>query len=492
MKTFKNYWFFLGLMMTMLCFTACSEDDEEVIPVFPTETESITGAAGESKTLSFTANMQWNLSSDKTWCLLGTEQKQNISGNAGEQNVTITINNDGLTFSEESAKIILTMGTESKTIATVTRDAKEYEFQIKDAEGNVVETLEISASATATYFAEANFEFAAVYDETLMTITKGEAEEGTYNYEISIEIKETKNPINKEVTFQNEAGSAVYTYSIEYAGMDPMDIIFNPGSAWGTYVTTDGAKYYNLLNTDNVNDAPYKATITALNDEYTLVYYRYDSEWGMTQYQSHEKPWFTVSDDTKGNLSVSFEENTGAERKGYIFAFSNAFYETIKDDMDKFIVEDTNASVWEIATKAENYLVAEFIQEANEDVTATGFTVKLQGYLDVETTKVTDPDILAFVAGECMYSGSEVYSISVEPGSFLQIFPNLPEDQWNCEMYPMFIGINDEVLGYEPGIWDDGKHYFSITVPETSEPFFISIHSNWTAFHKVLIIYPLI
>lgn len=490
MKTFKNYWFFLGLMMTMLCFTACSEDDEEVIPSFPTETESISGAAGESKTVSFTANMQWNLSSSKTWCLLGAEQRQNISGNAGQQSVTITINDEGLTFNEESANIILTMGTESKTIATVTREAKAYEFQIKDAEGNVVEVLEISTAAEATYYAEANFEFAAAYDENLMTITKGEAEAGTYNYEISIEILETKNPINADVTFQNESGSAVYTYAVQYAGMDPMDIIFNPGSAWRTYVTTDGAKYYNMLNTDNVNDAPYKATITALNDEYTLVYYRYDSEWGMTQYQSHEKPWFTVSDDTKGNLSVSFEENTGAERKGYLFAFSNAFYETITD-MDKFIVEDTNASVWEIATKAEKYLVAEFIQEANEDAASTGFTVKLYGYMDVETTKVTDPDILEFVKGECNYSGSEVYSISVDPGSFLQIFPNLPEDQWNCEMYPMFIGVDDDsVLGYEPGISEDGKHYFSISVPGISTPIYAVIHSNWMAFHKVLIIYP--
>lgn len=493
MKKTKNSWFFLGLMMTMLYFTACSEEDEVIIPSFPTNTESISAAAGETKSVSFTANMEWNLSSNKTWCLLGTEQKQNISGNTGTQSVTVTINEEGLTFNEDKAEITLSMGTENKVIATVTRKAKAYEFKIKDAEGNEVSTLEIGSSAEATFFAEANFEFAAIYDEEGLTITKGEGAAGTFNYEIAIEIKNTKNPAEFDVTFQNEVGDQTFPYVVKYAGMDPMEINFNPGSTWGINVSADGATYYSKLNTDNVNDAPYNVTITALNDEYTLVYYKYN-KWGMTQIQTeYETPWFMAEDDAKGNISISFAENTEAERKGYLFAFPNAYYETIKSNIDGFIVEDMDAAVWEMSSDAEKYLIAEFIQEGNEAAIATGFTVKMYGYLDVEATKVTDQDVLDFVAGECMYNGSEVYSISVDPGTWLQIFPNLPEDQWNCEIYPMFLGVTEaqeEEMGYEPGIGENGSHYFGISVPGVSEPIYVVIHdAMWTS-HKVLIIYP--
>lgn len=494
MKTLKKCWFFLGLMMAMLCFTACSEDDEELIPSFPTVTESITAAAGESKAISFTANMEWNLSSNQTWCLLGNEQRQNISGTVGQQNVIITINDNGLEFDKESsANIILAMGAESKTIATITRSSKAYEFQIKDVEGNVVKVLEVGTTGIATYYAESNFEFAATnYDEDLMSITKGENKGGTYNYEINIEIKNIKYPVSgANVKFQNESGTQAFLYSLNYTGMDSNKIEFNPGTTWGIYVYADGSAYYSKLNTDNIYEAPYSVTLTALNDAYTLIYYKYDNNWGMSQYQSHETPWFSVNDDKKGNLKVSFIPNDESERKGYLFAFPNAFYETIKSDLDAFIVDNMNASVWEMSIDAEKYLVAEYIQEANQNATATGFTVKLFGYLDVETTQVTDSNILDFVAGECMYSGSEVYSISVDPGSYLQIFPNLPEDKWNCEIQPMFIGIEDESeLQYEAGIWEDGKHYFSVVVPGVSEPIYVALRDQNWAFHKVLIIYP--
>lgn len=490
MKTLKKYWFFLGLMMIVLSFTACSED-EELIPSFPVEVESIAAAAGESKAISFTANMDWNLSSNKTWCLLGTEQRQNISGTVGQQNVTITINDEGLKFDEESsANIVLTMGVESKTIATITRAAKAYEFQIKDAEGNIVTELNVGTTAIATYFAESNFEFAATdYDEDLMTITKGEAEEGTYNYEITVEIKDVKYAITEaNVKFQNELGTYTSEYPVKYVGMDPMEIKINPGNEWGINVSVDGKTYYKVLNADNVLDAPYTFTLTAFNDEYTFVHYKYDSEWGMMEETS---PWYTVDDDEKGNVSVTFTANSDVERKGYLFAFPNAYYETIKSSLDKFIVEDTNASVWEMSEGAEGFLVAEFIQEADQSATATGFTVKLAGWQELEVTKVTDLEVLEVVAGNCMYYGSEVYSISVDPGSWLQIFPNLPEDQWNNEISPMFMGVADEsVLEYEPGIWEDGKHYFGITVPGIEEPLYITIRDNSWNFHKVLIIYP--
>lgn len=493
MKNFKNCWFFLGLMMTMLCFTACSDDDEEVIPSFPTNSESISVSAGETKSLAFTANMAWNLSSNKTWCLLGSEQKQNISGDAGEQSVTVTINDEGLTFSEDKAEITLSMGTESKVIASITRGAKAYEFTIKDEQDNVVTTLEIGSTGDATFYAEANFEFAATYNEEELIVTMSEAAAGTFNYEFNIEVLQIKNAGEYQVTFQNEDGSQTFPYKVKYAGMDPMKISFNPGSAWGVNVAADGQTYYRNINVDNVYDAPYNVTVSALNDEYTLTYYHYDNNWGMTQYQlAYETPWFSVEDDAQGNLSVSFAENTGKERKGYLFAFPNAYYETIQDDLDGFIIEDMNANVWEMSVAAEKYLIAEFVQEAGQATTTSGFTVKLWGYQDVEVTKIEDQDVLDYAMGNLMCYTGEVYGITVDKGSWLQIFPNLPEETWTCDIYPIFNGVTEEqveAMGYEPSIADEG-HNFGILVPEdVTDPIYIGIRDNMWTVHKVLVIY---
>ena len=121
MKSTNLKWLAMSAMAVMLGFTSCQE--EEIEPIFPADTTQVAVAAGETSQVEFNANLDWQLSSDAVWCLLGEEQLQNISGKVGKQTIKLTITDDALDFEEATANITLKMGDRTMVIATVTRAA---------------------------------------------------------------------------------------------------------------------------------------------------------------------------------------------------------------------------------------------------------------------------------------------------------------------------------------------------------------------------------
>ena len=99
----------------------------------------------------------------------------------------------------------------------------------------------------------------------------------------------------------------------------------------------------------------------------------------------------------------------------------------------------------------EKYVIAEFVQESGaETLENTGFTVvNSLKFEEIKNTKVTDPEIIDVVRGNCLYYGNEIYSINVNPGTPILIFPNLPETSWTCDMPPMIEGDKNPIVeGY--------------------------------------------
>ena len=168
-----------GLWVSFLLFVAinmiaCSSEKEEILPEFPT-VQKIDAVANSEETFSFNANMDWRLSSNKTWCTLASAEMegQNISGKAGSQTVTIKISDVGLTFDDAKATLTLSMGTESQVVAEVIRAGKQYELKVYDLEGNVINSVAIGIEATIDFSVEANFEFAATaYSKWLEVISE--------------------------------------------------------------------------------------------------------------------------------------------------------------------------------------------------------------------------------------------------------------------------------------------------------------------------------
>lgn len=141
MKTFytKSTNLFMVLAMILgIAFTGCSDDSDtpSVTPEFPALTE-ITCNAGETKELSFEANADWTLTSNKGWCQFENDgiPATVTYGKAGEQNIQIIIS----PFQEtgDVAEISLKIGEQSQVICKISCNEKVYaDLVIKDEEGN--------------------------------------------------------------------------------------------------------------------------------------------------------------------------------------------------------------------------------------------------------------------------------------------------------------------------------------------------------------------
>lgn len=130
-------------MLMAMFLVGCEKDTETpVAPIFP-ELTDIPCSAGETKEITFEANMDWTLTikGGTVWCQFvnGEIAESTISGKSGKQTVKVSISNLELNYEKNDvATIVMEMGGETKDVFTVTRAKKEYQdLTVKDADGNI-------------------------------------------------------------------------------------------------------------------------------------------------------------------------------------------------------------------------------------------------------------------------------------------------------------------------------------------------------------------
>ncbi|MBM6866506.1 hypothetical protein H6A66_15250 [Bacteroides caecigallinarum] len=130
-------------MLMAMFLVGCEKDTETpVAPIFP-ELTDIPCSAGETKEITFEANMDWTLTikGGTVWCQFvnGEIAESTISGKSGKQTVKVSISDLELNYEKNDvATIVMEMGGETKDVFTVTRAKKEYQdLTVKDADGNI-------------------------------------------------------------------------------------------------------------------------------------------------------------------------------------------------------------------------------------------------------------------------------------------------------------------------------------------------------------------
>ena len=130
-------------MLMAMFLVGCEKDTENpVAPIFP-ELTDIPCSAGETKEITFEANMDWTLTikGGAVWCQFvnGEIKESTISGKSGKQTVNVSISDLELNYEKNDvATIVMEMGGETKDVFTVTRAKKEYQdLTVKDADGNI-------------------------------------------------------------------------------------------------------------------------------------------------------------------------------------------------------------------------------------------------------------------------------------------------------------------------------------------------------------------
>lgn len=138
---------YVAIVALGLGAASCSSDDKEVYvdPVFPDNVATYDIRPDEVGELTFDANINWVLASDKQWMKFQDENGNNVQhlqGKAGEKlAVKFTVTDGAQDFVEDVATVLLRMGGKEQPIAKVVRAAKERIVTMYKAVGKEPEEI---------------------------------------------------------------------------------------------------------------------------------------------------------------------------------------------------------------------------------------------------------------------------------------------------------------------------------------------------------------
>ena len=519
-------WIMALAMMFIVSFTSCSDDKEEgaTTPVFPEE-QAISCNAGETKALTFDANMTWQLSSTAAiWCKfeVNGEDKEVVKGEAGKQSITIKVTDAAQEIGKTSeAQLKLDMGGETKVIATVTRSAKGYSLKIYDAEGNEITTeqgLEVGYKKQISFTVKANFRFAATSFPEWVILDGGSiACKVNDKEECKLKIQATNGLTVKEngeyekwpveagkdsknvITFADEAGNASFSFPVFFKGMGAEDInITEPelNSRYGWNVSLDG-KTFKLAGSmdggENVitfNDKM-EFTVVSLKDEYEVVLLDAFNHWQtgkkvieeMNSYSSWIK---YTKNGNKVTLTVN-ALNPDMEgynsRECYALVIPKAQYEQIEEDIVANLVTTNEEGDQDLVyVYGQNNLLINLVQE-EEKADGESFEILKGGYMPLTCNKVTDESILNKFHD---YSVTAVYSVEVpKTENYNNVSINPLLSNWsNTNGYSIY-NTKDDSENTEV-VPEPGENNIAIDVPEN--PIYIVFKDKNGVNKKILMV----
>lgn len=526
-------WIMALAMMFIVSFTSCSDDKEEgaTTPVFPEE-QAISCNAGETKVLTFDANMTWQLSSTAAiWCKfeVNGEDKEVVKGEAGKQSITIKVTDAAQEIGKTSeAQLKLDMGGETKVIATVTRSAKGYSLKIYDAEGNEITTeqgLEVGYKKQISFTVKANFRFAAtsfpewvILDGGSMAGEVNDKEEGELKIQATngLTVKENgeyeKWPVEagkdskNVITFADEAGNASFSFPVFFKGMGAEDInITEPviSSRYGWNVSLDG-KTFKLAGSmdggENVitfNDKM-EFTVVSLKDEYEVVLLdAYKGVSGKKQIEEMSEQWVKYTYE-KGKVTLTVTEFSdyysgyNESRECYALVIPKAQYEQIKEDIVGNLVTVNEEGDQDLVyAYGQNNLLINFVQKEEKAAEEEAFDIKNGAYEPIDYTKEEDQSILNMLTE---YGITEVYSISANAGDRLIIDPMLSAEKWQGSAIAVDAQGNSITFDYEFSMTGDETRFYIMTeMPASFTEKMIIIFRNSEQYinYKALVINPI-
>ncbi|CCY92886.1 conserved domain protein [Bacteroides sp. CAG:1076] len=486
MKTFytKSTNLFMVLAMILgIAFTGCSDDSDtpSVTPEFPALTE-ITCNAGETKELSFEANADWTLTSNKGWCQFENDgiPATVTYGKAGEQNIQIIIS----PFQEtgDVAEISLKIGEQSQVICKISCNEKVYaDLVIKDEEGNIYDAehpLVIKGSGLTDN----------AYDIVYTTITVeseqpvGFAEKPNWLKALTTE----ETPGVFQLTFDKTSGlSPIYSFNkaedkIVIATEDMSKKVEIPVSYEGlketviSYVETDlsfskshmtldyNSTYFSIANAMTGEETTYSLPLTLTvdqvrNDEFGYIIgsverkelypnnYVYTYNFDATGMES----WVKVNINGK-KVSLDVDKLTGdTERGAIVLLFSKDFCEKYKGRYNEILLD--SEGYFDSYTYQKNIMVS-FTQEPEKKVT----NLQIKGYVKNS-------------------SGELVPFTSVPDGAAMLSDPNTPYFPYEDKTTPNFwyVVLSDKSL------MENGNKIYLEIVGEIPEGYMVGVMNNW-------------
>lgn len=382
MKTLRKYangFFAAFAMMAMVAFNSCTDEEETVItPEFP-ELKEVKYQVGEMPEITFSANLDWTLTSNAAWCKIvdGEFRPVSVSGKAGNQTLQIEISDESWNYnSDDVAELTLKMGEQSQVIYKVTRGKKEYQdlvvtdgdgktytaevpFVVKGNTNNVVYTsLTATADEGLTIGVHAPDWLVTTYNEN-----KG-CYDFTFNTESKLDICEEYSNEGEVITFQaaNSAKEVVKEVSIpvKYAGFDKRTVVITRDfDDINLSVTNAGKPVVDGVEKENLT-----FEITAFNYDYEVVCASQTKEDGSDQYTYtfENLTWVKCNKVNEGKeLTISFESNTDSkERSAIALVLPREMADEAKSNYKNYLLDETG----ELKSEFNRFILVAATQQA--------------------------------------------------------------------------------------------------------------------------------
>lgn len=397
-----------AMLAMALSVGGCSDSDSDGPGdvTFP-EKDAITVNAGQDRTLTFSADAEWKLTSNASWCRFvdGDFVQTTISGEAGDQSVTIRVSDDNQNSEKDDvAEITMAMGGKSQVIYEITRPRKgASSLIVKDKSGKVIDAENpllvkggnITSPVETTVTLEiddASAQLGVLTDKTASWVTVT-ALTGTNDYAVSFkdDNADGKNPKyaipaeeNAVITFAAQKNGSIVAevaIPIYYEGYAESALIVDP-SYMSVTVSEDGQTMTGEGGVSGSESVDYGdeliSTVTTRNDAFEIVEIAYTAtydQWGTPTEVIYDfsangdLDWVTTSKiagetdaDVKNRVRLTVSELPEGEelRNATVMIFPKAVYDEIEDDLQGNVIDEVN----DIKSAYSTYIMANLTQGA--------------------------------------------------------------------------------------------------------------------------------
>ena len=426
----------LAVLSTAL-FGSCDETmSGKTSLVFPSQKVVEDVAPGDTVLVSFTTDVNWQLSSDAMWCKVDG-LFLDTSGKAGDHSVAFIIGDEAHTVDAAKANISLRLGDETRVITVVTRKGITDAVimgcdSINYSHG---QTLVIGTSGTQSLvLRKATFDGNNLYVSSNADWFDIAREDSVFTLTVKEEyLKYSQCSTTDSICFSDK-DMPMMRLNVHYTGMDARSVVLTPATQWDIVVSVDGTTYKDAMYemSGEVYEAPFTSTIAALNDAYTLYYATYDETKGCTLVDADCVQWLAVQDDRKGNLSVTFKANEGSQRTAYLFVLPQSLSDSLGDAVADFLFEEKERkSEIKEDWQYNQYLIAEFIQD---NALADYFSIQKGSLLtDIDFVRETDGKWISF-ADSLGVPSDQIFRAKLEDWVSYNINPKLSIETWKPDV----------------------------------------------------------
>lgn len=464
MKRVLNIWNWALMLIVAVGITSCNRDTTP--PTLPGSHEIICNA-GDKPSFSFTANGNWQLSSDATWCKFITYagEQLDMSGGVGSHTITLHITDENIKSNPTFAHITIKMGSQSAIIATIERGPDKLYVRVMDIIETTIYAIELGYVDWIPFYVESNFRFAITDfpDWVELGIKDGNeivagAVTGVPGERIEAYARIVNNgerecyAITKEqseekgyfITFSDENSENTFSYPITFLGMGTDDLTFTGPTEnnFGWEVSLDG-KEFRQKNEDSGAMTTYSNgldfSIAAYNNVYHILLIEKVVNGGIPSYTifdttSQTKSTWMQFDKQEMRLTV---DATNTTRYGIVMALPALIWNKIRSEFEGNILEDDTASGIALPTIANDYLKYVLIEFTQHDFSEASKYDGMYIYhslttLEIPANDYTNSSVIAEYGAEEAYTCKFIDSIDgKKPG--IVIDPRI--ENWTTEAF---------------------------------------------------------